>query len=565
MRTMVVAQHADAANQLSRRIGILRYGLVAILLILSFTLWAETFTAQGFEAGASDTWNYTANPPDMSRIALWGRTDQPFSGANAQAGSWYWMSWDLNNIESSLTFDTVNLPIYYVYSISFYYFTNGINPSTEFCKYSVAYDSGSVWSDWTTLSPDTDAWTLVTIPIPAYASNVRLKVATSHDGTGKYAHWDSFCINRSPLPPSAPVVYNTNVAQRTDGSGLVDIYYDLFDANGDNSTISLLLSDNAGTSYSITPNSPNLSGDVGAGILPESRKHIVWNAAAEIADFDTNQYKLRIVAEDNTYPSVAIPVFTPGSGSYTAQQTVTISCATTDATIRYTINGTEPTESSSVYSTPLIVSANTTLKAKAFKALCSASLTATASYIFDLSQTLLCYWNFNYGAPATDQTWAQPIPATVGNAQLIYTFTDAFSFGGTLFNGVYGEVVGGSFCPRGGLDNVNNGEYFTMMASTLGYDSISLSYPTRKTSTGFSTQEIQYTLDGTNWISKETVSLTGFENNWVATQMVNVDFSSIAGAANNANFGIRVVLDGAGSATGNNRIDNIRISGIPFK
>ncbi len=193
------------------------------------------------------------------------------------------------------------------------------------------------------------------------------------------------------------------------------------------------------------------------------------------------------------------------------------------------------------------------------KALTTVLMLAALTLVF--GQTILYYWNFNSGTPATDQTWAQPIPASMGDAELTYTFTEAFSFGGTLFNGTDGEVIGGSFAPRGGVDNVNNGEYFTMMASTLGFDSISLSYPTRKTSTGFSTQEIQYTLDGTNWISKETVSLTGFENNWVATQMVNVDFSSIAGAANNANFGIRVVLDGAGSATGNNRIDNIRISG----
>jgi hypothetical protein len=193
------------------------------------------------------------------------------------------------------------------------------------------------------------------------------------------------------------------------------------------------------------------------------------------------------------------------------------------------------------------------------KALTTLLLLTALTLVF--GQTLLYYWNFNAGAPATDQTWAQPIPAAQGNANLTYTFTEAFSFGGTLINGVQGEVVGGSFAPRGGVDNVNNGAYFTMMASTVGFDSISLSYPTRKTSTGFTTQEVKYTIDGTNWVTKETISLAGFESNWLETQMVNVDFSSIAGAANNANFGIRVVCNGGTSATGNNRIDNIRISG----
>ncbi len=193
------------------------------------------------------------------------------------------------------------------------------------------------------------------------------------------------------------------------------------------------------------------------------------------------------------------------------------------------------------------------------KALTTVLMLAALTLVF--GQTVLYYWNFNTGAPATDQSWAQPIAATTGNAQLTYTFTEAFSFGGTLFNGVDGEVIGGSFAPRGGLDNENNGAYFTMMASTVGFDSITLSYPTRKTGTGFTTQEVKYTINGTDWITKQTIDLSAFTNAWVETQMVNVDFSGVAGVANNANFGIRVVLNGATSGTGNNRIDNIRISG----
>ncbi|MDD2228763.1 MAG: chitobiase/beta-hexosaminidase C-terminal domain-containing protein [Candidatus Cloacimonetes bacterium] len=193
------------------------------------------------------------------------------------------------------------------------------------------------------------------------------------------------------------------------------------------------------------------------------------------------------------------------------------------------------------------------------KALTTVLMLVALTFVF--GQTILYYWNFNAGSPATDQTWAQPIAATQGNANLTFTTTEAFSFGGTLFNGVDGEVIGGSFAPRGGVDNVNNGSYFTIMASTVGFDNISISYPTRKTGTGFTTQEVKYTTDGTTWISKETVSLSTFANNWVESQMVNVDFNSIPATANNPNFGIRVVLDGCTSASGNNRIDNIRISG----
>jgi len=178
------------------------------------------------------------------------------------------------------------------------------------------------------------------------------------------------------------------------------------------------------------------------------------------------------------------------------------------------------------------------------------------------SQNLVYYWNFNTNTPGTDQSWAQPIASTVGNAQITYTFTEAYSFTGTTINGVGGETAGGSFAPRGGLDNVNNGAYFTMTASTVGYEGVILTYPTRRTSTGFTTQEIKYTIDGNDWITKQIVDVSGYENNWVASQLVTADFSSDQGVSNNPNFAIRIILTGATSAVGNNRFDNIQIVGV---
>ncbi len=79
---------------------------------------------------------------------------------------------------------------------------------------------------------------------------------------------------------------------------------------------------------------------------------------------------------------VATPTFTPGEGSYTTAQDVTISCATDGATIYYTTDNTEPTASSEVYSTPIAVSTTTTLKAFAVKAGMENSAVASATYTF---------------------------------------------------------------------------------------------------------------------------------------------------------------------------------------
>ena len=86
-----------------------------------------------------------------------------------------------------------------------------------------------------------------------------------------------------------------------------------------------------------------------------------------------------------TAPTVATPVFTPGTGTYADSVTFSLACATDNAVIRYTTDGTEPTEVSTLYSAPITLTATTTVKAKAFKTDWFASETATAVYtvVFD--------------------------------------------------------------------------------------------------------------------------------------------------------------------------------------
>ncbi len=173
--------------------------------------------------------------------------------------------------------------------------------------------------------------------------------------------------------------------------------------------------------------------------------------------------------------------------------------------------------------------------------------------------TLFAYWNFNDNVPATDTNWGSPILATTGTGQITYTFTQAYSYAGTTINGIDGEVNGGSFCPRGGLGFVNNGAYLKIAVPTSGYENIKISYPARRTSLGFTHHEILYTVNGTDWIVKETFDITAFENNWRDYQIITIDFTGIAAVDNNPNFAVRIILSGATGETGNNRIDNIKV------
>jgi alpha-tubulin suppressor-like RCC1 family protein len=84
-----------------------------------------------------------------------------------------------------------------------------------------------------------------------------------------------------------------------------------------------------------------------------------------------------------TQGSMATPSFSPGAGSYTAPVFIVIGDATSDATIRYTLDGTDPTAQSSRYQWPIAVMTSTTVKAKAFKDSFTPSAIATATYALD--------------------------------------------------------------------------------------------------------------------------------------------------------------------------------------
>jgi len=79
---------------------------------------------------------------------------------------------------------------------------------------------------------------------------------------------------------------------------------------------------------------------------------------------------------------VSAPTFNPPSGIQTAPLDVTISCATSDATIRYTIDGSNPNDSSPVYATPIHIEETTVIKAQASKAGMETSSISTAEYSF---------------------------------------------------------------------------------------------------------------------------------------------------------------------------------------
>jgi hypothetical protein len=85
----------------------------------------------------------------------------------------------------------------------------------------------------------------------------------------------------------------------------------------------------------------------------------------------------------------ATPTFDPPAGVYTEPISVTISSTTPSATIHYTLDGTNPTESSPTYTGPIPLNTNTTIKAIAYASGYAPSYIASASYFFPVVVTNL--------------------------------------------------------------------------------------------------------------------------------------------------------------------------------
>ena len=142
-------------------------------------------------------------------------------------------------------------------------------------------------------------------------------------------------------------------------------------------------SNTAGTLYTVPV---DLSADT-------TLKAIAYGAGIPNSPVTTGVYAIRCVA----------PTFNPPAGMYATLQSVTISTTTSDASIYYTTDGTAPTTSSTLYSTPVSLTDDTTLKAIVHKEGIPDSAVTSGGYVFasDVLSNLVCRWNFDGNATDT--------------------------------------------------------------------------------------------------------------------------------------------------------------------
>jgi hypothetical protein len=126
----------------------------------------------------------------------------------------------------------------------------------------------------------------------------------------------------------------------------------------------------------------------------------------------------------DSMPTAATPTFSPGPGTYLEPQSVTVSSTIAGATIYYTLDGSSPTTASLVYSSPIALSATTTIKAIAVADGYSASASAIGTYTINLPTQAATP---TFSPPPGEYMEAQMVALTCATegATIYYTIDDS--------------------------------------------------------------------------------------------------------------------------------------------
>ncbi|HTP52209.1 MAG TPA: chitobiase/beta-hexosaminidase C-terminal domain-containing protein [Anaeromyxobacteraceae bacterium] len=272
-----------------------------------------------------------------------------------------------------------------------YYTTNGSTPTTSSAVYSA--------------------------PISVTATETLMAIATAPGETASNVASATYTINPNATPTATPTfspaagtftsAQSVTLSCATAGA---TIYY---------------------TTDGTTPtqSSKAYSGAISVGST-ETLKAVATAPGFTISAVASATYTINVAAQ---------PTFSPPAGTYTTAQSVTISSATSGAAIYYTNDGTTPTTSSTLYSSPVLVSASETLNAIATKAGYGNSPVGTAAYVINSTATQAATPTFSPAAGT--YTSAQMVSISCSTPGATIYFTED----GTTPTPTHGAVYSGAF------------------------------------------------------------------------------------------------------------------------
>jgi len=172
-----------------------------------------------------------------------------------------------------------------------------------------------------------------------------------------------------------------------------------------------------------------------------------------------------VVAYGQLNATATTPTFSPGPGTYTGAQSVTISDTTPGATLFYTTNGTTPTTASIKYTGPVTVSSSETLQAIAVANGLNSSAVGSAAYTISSS-----------GSVATATPTFTPTAGTYTGTQSV-TIADATA-GATIYFTTNGTTPTTASAVYTGPISVSASEMLEAMAVASGHPASSVAAAT---------------------------------------------------------------------------------------
>ncbi len=178
------------------------------------------------------------------------------------------------------------------------------------------------------------------------------------------------------------------------------------------------------------------------------------------------------------------------------------------------------------------------------------------------AQFVVSYFNFNtlVNSANADVTTLTP---NAGNGSLSETFNGSgtTAFGGSTINAQGADVAGQALALTGGSNGSgtpNNAAYLQLQINTVGYSGLTLSFATQKTANGFNSNQLSYSTNG--GVSFTPVGST--YNPATSFALQSFDLSSVTALDNVSDVRLRLVFNGATSGSGNNRIDNLKVTAV---
>ncbi len=314
--------------------------------------------------------------------------------------------------------------------------------------------SGGTWSN-TTFGNVSDNHTRPIVLLDLPDNRLYIFATTPDAGTPQSIYYKVTSLSAISFPPGpgAPILQGTtdvNINNPASTKQNVDVSTGVVVLGSDNKTLRYLhntLTLGAGAQPTITSFSPTagpqgtqvtisgtnldaattfaFDGRVAQVISTSSTEAVVAVPSGASSGHITASTQVGMVATSSTNftfttSTTAAPTFSPAAGTYTSAQSVTLSDATSGATIHYTTNGSTPTASSAVYTSPLPVSATTTIMAMATSSTLANSPVSSATYTINLvSQVATPSFSPSAGTYSTVQSVT--ITDATSGATIFYT------------------------------------------------------------------------------------------------------------------------------------------------